>query len=93
MAAEFIHVEVAYAKPDLQLIIALSLPSGSSAEHAISTSGLLQQFPEIDLSTQKIGIFGAICQLDKPLEEGDRVEIYRPLSQDPMTARRNRVLR
>ena len=93
MATELIKVEVAYAMPEKQALISLNLPFGSTAERAITASGILQQFPEIDLSTQKIGIFGTLCKLDKPLTEGDRVEIYRPLIQDPMTARRNRVLR
>ena len=91
MADGLISVEVAYAKPDLQFIASLTLPTDSTAEHAISTSGMLQQFPEIDLSRQKIGIFGQVCKLDKPLTEGDRVEIYRPLQQNPMDARRGRL--
>lgn len=91
MADAFISVEVAYAKPDRQFIISLTLPVDSTAEQAISESGMLQQFPEIDLSRQKIGIFGQACKLDKPLTDGDRVEIYRPLQQNPMDARRGRL--
>lgn len=91
MADGLIQVEVAYAKPARQTLISLSLPIGSSAEQAISASGLLQQFPEIDLNQQKIGIFGQVCKLDTLLSEGDRVEIYRPLQQNPMDARRGRL--
>lgn len=91
MAAEHIEVEVAYATPERQIILQLKLPVKSTAAQAISTSGILQAFPEIDLNRQKIGIFGQLCPLDKPLTDGDRVEIYRPLQQDPMTARRNRL--
>ncbi|WP_198159389.1 RnfH family protein [Methylomonas lenta] len=86
-------VEVAYAGPDQQVIIPVLIPAESTAEQAIGISGIVQQFPEIDLATQKIGIFGAVCKLDKPLLDGDRVEIYRPLLQDPMAARRNRLQR
>ena len=91
MADALISVEVAYAKPDGQSIIGLTLPIESTAEQAISASGILLQFPEIDLKQQKIGIFGQVCKLDKPLNDGDRVEIYRPLQQNPMDARRGRL--
>lgn len=83
-----VHVEVAYATPQRQTVISLELASGSTAKQAIDLSGLLQQHPEIDLSTQKIGIFGQPCALDRLLNSGDRVEIYRPLLIDPMQARR-----
>ena len=91
MANELISVEVAYAMPELQIVASLALSAGSTAEQAIQASGILQQFPEINLSRQKIGIFGTVCNLDKIIIAGDRVEIYRPLLQDPMMARRNRV--
>lgn len=91
MADGLISVEVAYATPDRQLIASLTLPTDSTAEQAISASDMLQQFPEIDLSRQKIGIFGQVCKLDKLLTDGDRVEIYRPLQQNPMDARRGRL--
>lgn len=91
MAAEFINVEVAYARPDQQVIVAVSVPAETSAEQAILASGILERFPEIDLSQQKVGIFSQICTLQKILNNGDRIEIYRPLLQDPMTARRNRL--
>jgi len=83
-----VHVEVAYATPQRQTVISLELASGSTAKQAIHLSGLLQQHPEIDLSTQKIGIFGQSCGLDRVLNSGDRIEIYRPLLIDPMQARR-----
>ncbi len=91
MAAELISVEVAYARLDQQVIVAVSVPAETSAEQAILASGILERFPEIDLSQQKVGIFSQICTLQKILNNGDRIEIYRPLLQDPMTARRNRL--
>jgi putative ubiquitin-RnfH superfamily antitoxin RatB of RatAB toxin-antitoxin module len=93
MADEVIGVEVAYATPERQVIIAVSLPAGGTAEQAIAASGILRQFAEIDLPTQKIGIFGSVCKLEQALTDGDRVEIYRPLQQNPMDARRGRVQR
>lgn len=91
MAAEIIQVEVAYARPERQAIIPIALPANSTVGQAIDQSGILQAFTEIDLKQQKAGIFGLVCKLDKILQDGDRVEIYRPLSQDPMVARRNRL--
>ena len=90
MANDLIRVEVAYAKPEQQTIVEVALPIGSTAEQAIATSDILQQFPEIDLTKQKVGIFSQICKLDKIVQEGDRVEIYRSLMQSPMQARRER---
>ncbi|MBS4050543.1 MAG: RnfH family protein [Methylomonas sp.] len=87
------NVEVAYATPERQAVIAVTLPAGGTAEQAIQASGILSQFTEIDLSAQKIGIFGSVCKPDRILADGDRVEIYRPLQQNPMDARRGRVQR
>jgi uncharacterized protein len=91
MADETIHVEVAYATPEQQSIVSLNLSPGSNVEQAIAASGILQQFPEIDLGRQKVGLFSQICKLEQPLRNGDRVEIYRPLQQNPMDARRGRM--
>lgn len=91
MAADSIRIEVAYATPAKQTILALDLPAGSSAEQAINASGILQVFPEIDLNKQQIGIFGTVCKAGQSLADGDRIEIYRPLAQNPMAARRSRA--
>lgn len=88
---ETIRVDVAYAKSERQSIISLTMPTGSTAEQAILVSGIFEQFPEINLDTQKIGIFGQICKRQQIIQSGDRIEIYRPLAQDPMSARRNRI--
>ena len=86
-----INIEVVYALPDRAAIVDLTLAADSTIEQAIIASGLWQRFPDISLSQQKVGIFGQIVALDKTLTDGDRVEIYRPLQQDPMTARRHRL--
>lgn len=91
MAHDVMAVEVAYAKPALQVVISLNVPTGSTVEGAITASGIQQQFPEIDLNTQKVGIFGQLCALDRTVAEGDRIEIYRPLLKNPMDARRGRL--
>ena len=86
-----IKVEVAYAKPDTQVILQLDVPDGTSLEQAVKSSGILKKFPEIDLSNNKLGIFGKIAKPDTPLRDRDRVEIYRPLIADPKETRRKRA--
>ncbi|BCM24806.1 RnfH family protein [Methyloradius palustris] len=83
-----IIVEVAYANPDMQLIVQLQLPKIATVKDAIETSGILLKFPEIDLNINKVGIFGKLCKLEKLLRHHDRVEIYRLLIADPKQLRR-----
>jgi putative ubiquitin-RnfH superfamily antitoxin RatB of RatAB toxin-antitoxin module len=87
-SAEPIHVEVVYALPEQQVVKSLTLTGGTTVQDAITRSGLLQQFPEIDLSQQRVGIFGRLASLKDVLKANDRVEIYRPLARDPKHARR-----
>ncbi len=91
MANDMITVEVAYAKIDRQIVLPIELADGATVEQAIMASGILQEFPEIDLNAQKVGIFGQVCTLNKTVGAGDRIEIYRPLQQNPMDARRGRM--
>ena len=91
MAEALIDVEVAYATPEQQMIIALKMLEGATVEQAINASGLLDCFPEIAAGDIKAGIFGNICKLDQHLRQADRVEIYRPLIHDPKEARRQRA--
>ncbi len=91
MAETLIAVEVAYANPEQQEIVALELPEGVTVEQAIQASGLLERFPEIAATDLNVGIFGRVCKLEQPLRQADRVEIYRPLLHDPKEARRQRA--
>lgn len=86
-----IKIEVAYALPEQQRILTLEVEKGTTVEQAIHLSGMLNLFPQIDLTRQKVGIFSKQCELSHVLETGDRVEIYRPLTRDPKDARRARV--
>lgn len=86
-----IAIEVAYAKPDQQIIIPVTIPELSTVEQAIHLSGILKQFPEINLATAKIGIFSKLISLSAIVGAGDRIEIYRPLTIDPKQARRLRA--
>ena len=91
--ADNITVEVAYALPERQLILELSVASGTTLEQAIRASGILDQFPEIDLARNKVGVFGKPGSPDTVLQGGDRVEIYRPLIADPKEIRKQRAAR
>lgn len=86
------YIEVAYAKSDKQLILSIEVPELCTVEQAIELSGILDEYPEIDLTKNKTGIFSQICTLNKCLQENDRVEIYRSLAIDPMEARRQRAI-
>lgn len=88
---ELTHVEVAYALLDEQACVELELPAGLSLGDAIRESGLLKRFPEINLAVNKVGVHGRLRSLDDPVKDGDRIEIYRPLTADPKEARRRRA--
>ncbi|MEJ2618846.1 MAG: RnfH family protein [Candidatus Thiodiazotropha sp.] len=77
------NIGVAYADKFKQLWLKLEVPDGSTVRQAIEKSGLLDQFPEIDLTRQKVGIFGKIAKLDAVVEEGSRIEVYREITADP----------
>ncbi len=88
-----VELEVAYANPEEQVIVALEMPEGATVRDAIQASGLLERFPGLALSELNAGIFGVVCKLDQTIGKGDRIEIYRPLVHDPKEARRQRALR
>jgi len=88
---EEIEVEVAFASIERQQIIAVRLPAGSTVQDAIMRSGILSEFPEIQLNVSRVGILGTLATLDQPLRHRDRVEIYRPLIADPKEVRRRRA--
>lgn len=89
--AEQIPVEVAYATPEKQLILKLTVPGNATLEDAIRASGILEAFPEIDLATARVGVFGKPGKPGDSLHPGDRVEIYRPLIADPKEVRKQRA--
>lgn len=88
--SELIHVEVAYALAEHQVILELDVPLGTNVEQAIKESTVLDSYPEINLEKNKVGIFGKLTKLVTELKQGDRVEIYRPLIADPKEVRRQR---
>jgi len=80
------NITVAYALPTEQTLEEMEVPEGTTAEEAIAMSHLLEKYPEIDLSINKVGILGKLVALSGPLRDGDRVEIYRPLPKKPRDA-------
>ncbi|WON75924.1 RnfH family protein [Serratia sp. UGAL515B_01] len=86
-----IRVEVVYALPERQYVRQVQLAEGCSVEQAIKVSGLLELRRDIDLANNKVGIYSRPAKLDDLLADGDRVEIYRPLSADPKELRRQRA--
>ena len=86
-----ILVEVAYALPEEQVIISIEVPKKINIKQAIEKSGIQKKFPSINLSKNKVGIFGKKTTLEQPLNDKDRIEIYRPLILDPKEMRRKRA--
>ncbi|MFZ1643069.1 MAG: RnfH family protein [Candidatus Contendobacter sp.] len=86
-----LRVEVAYARPDEQVIIPIEAPEGATVEQVIALSRIQERFPDIDLKTAKVGVFGKLGKLSTVVRAGDRVEIYRPLLADPKAVRKQRA--
>ena len=91
MMPDEILVEIAYALPEEQVIISIKVPTIFNVQQAIEKSGIQKKFPSIDLSKNKVGIFGKKTTLDHVLKNRDRIEIYRPLILDPKEMRRKRA--
>lgn len=89
--ANEILIEVAYALPEKQSIVEVSVAEGATALDAVKASNIAQQFPEIEPDTAKMGIFGKAIKANYVLQAGDRIEIYRPLIADPKANRKARA--
>lgn len=86
-----IQVEVVYARSDQAKRVTLTLDEGATVQLAIERSGILAEFPEIDLGRNKVGVWNKLAKLDQVLRDKDRVEIYRPLIADPKEVRKQRA--
>jgi putative ubiquitin-RnfH superfamily antitoxin RatB of RatAB toxin-antitoxin module len=89
-APDVIAISVAYAGPDDQAVVSLNVSSGTTLRAAIERSRIMSRFPEIELSHNRVGVFGQLRDLGDMVAAGDRVEIYRPLAIDPKEARSKR---
>lgn len=88
-----IHVTVVYARPHQPAVIPVNAPEGSTVRRVIELSGLLRQFPDIDLEKNRIGIFTKFTTLDAVVENGARIEIYKPITADPAKVPRRQVVK
>lgn len=91
MANPSISIEVIYPLPHEQLLLKAEVPEGASIRDGILASGVLARYPELNLDTLVVGIFGKLAKLDTPLRARDRIEIYRPLLADPKAVRKQRA--
>ena len=83
-----LRVEVVYALADVQTVVPLQVPAGTSAGQAVALSGLGAKG-----ASQVLGLFGRTIAPTQLLRDGDRVEILRPLAADPKETRRRRARR
>jgi putative ubiquitin-RnfH superfamily antitoxin RatB of RatAB toxin-antitoxin module len=81
-------VSVAYSNKRKKVWLKVEVPESATVKEVIDNSGILEQFPDIDLEQQKVGIFGKLTKLDALVEEGNRIEIYRPITADPESVER-----
>lgn len=88
-----IKVRIIYALPDIQRYFNVELEQGSTVLQAIEKSNLLQYYPELDLHSSKVGVYSNLVSLDYVVNDGDRIEIYRPLVADPKALRQKRAMR
>jgi putative ubiquitin-RnfH superfamily antitoxin RatB of RatAB toxin-antitoxin module len=89
--AEPLQVYICYAVPEREFVRPMQVAPGTTIGQAIEQSGVLAEFPDIDLATQPVGVYAKKKTLDTVLRERDRVEIYRPLVADPKDSRRRRA--
>ena len=85
------QVSIAYAEPGRSFWQFVEVSEGSTAQQAIERSGILAQYPHLNLKKNRSGIFGKMAKLTAPLEAGDRVEIYRPITVDPKTVPQRKI--
>ncbi len=91
MASETLNIEVAYALPHKQQIVVVEVAVGTTVLEAVKQSTITQVFPEIDVDSVKMGIFGKAVKAQQEVKAGDRIEVYRPLISDPKASRKARA--
>lgn len=88
-----LRIEIVYAQPQRSVVKHLNLPHGAVIADALQLAAADVNFFGIDLPGSAVGIFGKVAQHDQTLRDGDRIEIYRPLAEEPKLARRKRARR
>ena len=89
--SESITIEVVYALPERQSLLTVSVPANCTVQQAILRSGILDMYAEIDMTSQKVGIWSRAVKMTDRVKAGDRIELYRPLIADPKELRRRRA--
>ncbi|OQW93456.1 MAG: RnfH family protein [Beggiatoa sp. IS2] len=84
-------ITITYADPKEPVLLKVDVPKGCTVGEAIEYSGLSSRFPEVNLSAQKVGIYGKFVKLDAHLKEHDRIEIYQPITVDPKTVKKRKM--
>jgi putative ubiquitin-RnfH superfamily antitoxin RatB of RatAB toxin-antitoxin module len=84
-----VEIEVVLALAERQVLLSVALPQGATVMDAIDQSGIAAEFPDLDLASLTVGVWGRVVQRSRPVREGERIEIYRPLPIDPRRARRH----
>src|ERR1700729_1321251 len=74
-----IRIEIVYAEPQRSIDKSLNVEQGALIADALKLASLDEDFQGVDLANATVGIFGSVASRDRPLKEGDRIEIYRPL--------------
>lgn len=89
--ADMITIEVVYPLPHEQILFQLEVKAGMTIRDGIEASGVLVHYPELDVDTMKVGLFGKMAPMKTVLRAKDRIEIYRPLIADPKEVRKQRA--
>ena len=84
-------ISVAFAMPDRQTVLELEVSAGATVAEALEQSGIVSTVP--GAAQMAVGIYGKITSRETVLQPGDRIEIYRPLTEEPKEARRRRVIK
>jgi uncharacterized protein len=88
-----IRIEIVYAEQQRSVVKSLKMAPGALLGDALNLAALDQDFQGVDLANASVGIYGSVASRDRPLKDGDRIEIYRPLAEEPKLARRKRASR
>lgn len=86
-----LRIEVVYALPERQVVLTLEVEPGTTVQEAVLRSGIGRYFPELDEGAAPVGIFGKRVKRETIVKDGDRLELYRPLTADPKAARMKRA--
>ena len=86
-----LRVTVVYLRPDLTFERALRLTAPASVGDAIEASGIRAEIAELRSARLELGVFSCLCAPTELLHDGDRIEVYRPLTLEPKQARRLRA--